>query len=112
MPRQFRPLQLTEVPHRVKGRLPGGIDLIIRALANQRSGHVHDIFLEWFEEYQSTIINVRILGADKVSPSPYSLTWSSHKGVQFLAMDSEHLKFLLVTGHTNFVRGDTQKELL
>ena len=35
-----------------------------------------------------------------------------HEDVQFFTMDSEHLKFLLVTGHTNFSRGDTQKELL
>ena len=58
---------------RVKGKLPGNIDLIFRALANHRSGYVHDIFLEWFEEYQSTIINVRLLGVDKVSSFPLIL---------------------------------------
>jgi hypothetical protein len=54
----------------VKGKLPGNIDLIIRALANQRNGYIHDIFLEWFEEYQSTTINLRLLGVDKVGPFP------------------------------------------
>lgn len=91
--------------------LPGGIDLVIRAFANQRSGYVHDIFLEWFEEYKSTTINVRVLGIDKV----WSILWrerSSHQNVQFVTMDAEHLKFLMVTGHSNFSRGDTQKELL
>jgi len=52
----------------VKGKLPGNIDLIIRNFANKRSGYVYDIFLEWFEEYQSTTINLRILGIDKVGP--------------------------------------------
>ena len=52
----------------MKGKLPGNIDLIIRGFANQRSGYVHDILLEWFEEHQSTIINLRILGVDKVRP--------------------------------------------
>jgi len=55
---------------RVRGKLPGNIDLIIRALANQRDGYVHDILLEWFEEYQSTTINVRLLGIDKVGLFP------------------------------------------
>lgn len=54
----------------VEGKLPGNIDLIIRAFATQRSGYIHDLFLEWFEEYQSTIINVRILGVDKVGSAP------------------------------------------
>jgi len=50
----------------VKGKLPGNIDLIIRAFANQKSGYVHDTLLEWFEEYQSTTINLRLFGIDKV----------------------------------------------
>ena len=37
---------------------------------------------------------------------------SSYGNVQFVTMDAEHLKYLLVTGYTNFSRGDTQKELL
>jgi len=98
----------------VKGKLPGNIDLIFRVLANQRSGYVHDIFLEWFEECQSTTINVRLLGIDKVGVFTLVLRHRRfyHENVQFLTMDSEHLKFLLVTGHTNFSRGETQKELL
>ena len=59
-------LPLTETSHRVKGKLPGNIDLIIRAFANQRGGYVHDTILEWFEEYQSTTVNLRLLGVDKV----------------------------------------------
>lgn len=79
----------------VKAMLPGGIDLIIRAFANKRSGYVHDVFLEWFEECQSTTIAVRTFGVDR-----------------FVTMDAEHLKFLMVTGHANFSRGDAQKEVL
>ena len=44
---------------------------------------------------------------------PHSPAWAAYSGhMQFFTMDSEHLKFLLATGHTNFFRGDTQKELL
>lgn len=82
LPPQFLSRQLTDASHRVKGKLPGGIDLIIRALANQHSGYVHDIFLEWFEECQSTTINLRLFGVDKVGPSfdrdiPLTITCSS-----------------------------------
>lgn len=61
--------RLTEALHSVKGKLPGGIDLIIRAIANNQKGYIHDLFLEWFEECQSTTINVRVLGIDKVGIS-------------------------------------------
>ena len=95
----------------MKGKLPGGIDLIIRALVTQQRGYVHDLLLEWFEEYQSTTINVRLFGIDKVGP-PLENGTITDDNSQYFSMDSEHLKFLLVTGHTNFSRGDTQKELL
>ena len=89
---------------RVKGKLPGNIDLIIRGFANQRSGYVHDILLEWFEEYQSTIINLRILGVDKVGPlllisdmgGPLTTCAVYHHGLrthQILVGDGPH-KFL------------------
>ena len=52
----------------VKGKLPGNVDLIFRLAANQQKGYVHDLFLEWFEECQSTVINLRVLGVDKVGP--------------------------------------------
>ena len=69
--------QLNNTLHtRVKGKLPGNIDLIIRSFANKRSGYVHDIFLEWFEEYQSATINLRILGIDKVGPLLISDSWA------------------------------------
>ena len=63
---------------RVKGKLPGNIDLIIRAFATQRSGYLHDLFHEWFEEYQSTIINVRLLGVDKVGSVPLVFQLGRH----------------------------------
>ena len=101
------------MPCRVKGKLPGNIDLIVRAIATDWGGYIHDDLLEWFEECQSTTINVRLLGVDKVSSSRHSPAQAVLlRPMQFFTMDSEHLKFLLVTGHTNFSRGDTQKELL
>ena len=67
--RHVNPRQLNDtLDTRVKGKLPGNIDLVIRGFANERSGYIHDIFMEWFEEHKSTTINLRILGVDRVSP--------------------------------------------
>ena len=62
---------------RVKGKLPGNIDLIIRAFETQRSGYIHDLFLEWFEECQSTVVNIRVFGVDKVCSAPLPLLSST-----------------------------------
>lgn len=51
---------------RVKGKLPGNIDIIVRLFANNDSGYLYDLFLELFDQCQSTTINLRILGVDKV----------------------------------------------
>ena len=59
--------------HRVKGKLPGNIDLIIQALAEKRNGYIHDTLLGLFEEYQSTTICIRLLGIDTVGSLPLIL---------------------------------------
>ena len=50
----------------MKGKLPGNIDIIVRLFANNDSGYLYDLFLELFEQCQSTTINLRIFGVDKV----------------------------------------------
>ena len=51
---------------RVKGKLPGNIDILVRLFANNNSGYLYDLFLELFDQCQSTTINLRIFGVDKV----------------------------------------------
>lgn len=51
---------------RVKGKLPGNIDIVVRLFANNDSGYLYDLFLELFDQCQSTTINLRIFGLDKV----------------------------------------------
>lgn len=51
---------------RVKGKLPGNIDILVRLFANNDSGYLYDLFLELFDQCQSTTINLRIFGIDKV----------------------------------------------
>ena len=53
----------------MKGKLPGNIDIIVRLFANNDSGYLYDLFLELFEQCQSTTINLRIFGIDKVDDS-------------------------------------------
>ena len=49
----------------MKGKLPGNIDIVVRLFANNDSGYLYDLFLELFEQCQSTTINLRIFGLDK-----------------------------------------------
>jgi len=59
----FRPIRSAS---RVKGKLPGNVDIIVRLFANNDSGYLYDLFMELFEQCQSTTINLRIFGIDKV----------------------------------------------
>ena len=54
---------------RVKGKLPGNIDIVVRLFANNDSGYLYDLFMELFDQCQSTTINLRIFGLDKVCDS-------------------------------------------
>ena len=50
----------------MKGKLPGNVDIIVRLFANNDSGYLYDLFMELFEQCQSTTINLRLFGLDKV----------------------------------------------
>ncbi|KAI0076688.1 cytochrome P450 [Panus rudis PR-1116 ss-1] len=79
----------------VVGKWPGNLDVLLRMKREVKSRYLCDFFLDLFQEYQSTIVNLRILGADL-----------------FVTMDEEHIKFISATGFNNFWRGRKQKERL
>ena len=51
---------------RIRGKLPGNLDILWRILASQDKGYMMDVFWEIFEECKSTTVNLRILWTDKV----------------------------------------------
>ncbi|KAF8900848.1 cytochrome P450 [Gymnopilus junonius] len=58
-----------------------------------KTSYVLDVYLQLFEEYQSTTLNLRVLWRDNI-----------------ISMDQEHMKFVLATGFPKFWRGKSQKE--
>ncbi|KAH8105405.1 cytochrome P450 [Cristinia sonorae] len=77
----------------VKGKWPGNIDVMLRIKNAAHNDYLCQGFLDLFQEYQSTTLNLRILGADLM-----------------ITMDEEHIKFLSATGFNHFWRGRRQKE--
>jgi len=80
---------------RVVGKWPGNIDIVLRLVADLKSGYMQDVFLELFHEYQCTTLNLRIFWMDKL-----------------ITMDHEHQKYIFATGFPHFYRGDTGYEIL
>ncbi|THG97119.1 hypothetical protein EW026_g4826 [Hermanssonia centrifuga] len=60
-----------------------------------RTRYIGDIYLDFFEEYKCTTLNLRLLWTDMI-----------------ITMDEEHIKFVLATGFNHFWRGRRQKERL
>ncbi|KAJ3574394.1 hypothetical protein NP233_g1797 [Leucocoprinus birnbaumii] len=77
----------------VVGRWPGNIDILLRMMRSFKTSYILDTYLQLFEEYQCTTLNLRILWADNI-----------------ITMDQEHINFILSTGFKNFWRGRAQKE--
>ncbi|TFK68916.1 cytochrome P450 monooxygenase CYP63 [Pluteus cervinus] len=71
----------------VVGKWPGNIDVLLRMMRAFKTSYVLDVYLQLFQEYKCTTLNLRIL-------------W----------VDAEHSKFILATGFQNFWRGKYQKE--
>ncbi|KAJ7199606.1 cytochrome P450 monooxygenase CYP63 [Mycena pura] len=78
---------------KVVGKWPGNIDVLLRMMKAFRTSYVLDIYLQLFEEYQCTTLNLRILWVDAI-----------------VTMDQQHSKFILATGFEHFWRGNNQKE--
>ncbi|KAF9445140.1 cytochrome P450 monooxygenase CYP63 [Macrolepiota fuliginosa MF-IS2] len=77
----------------VVGKWPGNVDVLLKMMCAFKTSYVLDVYLQLFEEYQCTTLNLRILWADNI-----------------ISMDQEHIKFVLSTGFKNFWRGRAQKE--
>ena len=63
--RQARSLGAKPIP-RVVGKWPGNIDLLFTMMRAFTTSYVLDVYLQLFEEYQCTTLNLRILWHDNV----------------------------------------------
>ncbi|KAG6867246.1 hypothetical protein C0993_005269 [Termitomyces sp. T159_Od127] len=90
--RDAQKLYAKQIP-RVVGKWPGNVDVLVKMLKAFKTAYVLDVYLELFEEYQCTTLNLYIFWAD-----------------QIITMDHEHTKFVLATGFNHFWRGYAQKE--
>ncbi|KAF7791588.1 hypothetical protein EIP86_002605 [Pleurotus ostreatoroseus] len=74
------------LPTEVKGKWPGNLDVAIRLAKAARTKYVGEFYLELFEEYRCTTLNLKLFWNDM------------------------HIKFVLSTGFNHFWRGRKQKE--
>jgi len=51
----------------VVGKWPGNLDILLKMTNAFKTSYVLDVYLQLFEEYQCTTLNLRILWADNVS---------------------------------------------
>ncbi|KDR66926.1 hypothetical protein GALMADRAFT_258809 [Galerina marginata CBS 339.88] len=77
----------------VVGEWPGNIDILFKMMNAFKTSYVLDVYAQFFEEYQCTTLNLRILWRDNI-----------------ISMDQEHMKFVVATGFHRFWRGFSQKE--
>ena len=66
--RECKRLGATPIP-RVVGRWPGNIDVLLKMMRAFRTSYILDVYLNLFEEYQCTTLNLNILWVDHVSLS-------------------------------------------
>ena len=65
--RQAKSLGANPIP-RVVGKWPGNIDLLFTMLRAFSTSYVLDVYLQLFQEYQCTTLNLRILWHNNVRP--------------------------------------------
>lgn len=63
--RNAEKLYTKQIP-RVVGRWPGNVDVLVKMLKAFKKAYVLDVYLELFEEYQCTTLNLYIFWADQV----------------------------------------------
>lgn len=63
--RQAKSLGAKPIP-RVVGKWPGNIDLLFKMMRAFTTSYILDVYLQLFEEYQCTTLNLRILWCDNV----------------------------------------------
>ena len=63
--REANRLRAKPIP-RVIGKWPGNVDVFLKMLRSARTSYLVNSYLELFEEYQATTLNLRILWVDQV----------------------------------------------
>jgi hypothetical protein len=63
--REIKALNARPIP-RVVGRWPGNLDILLRMMKDFKTSYILDVYLQLFEEYQCTTLNLRILWRDSV----------------------------------------------
>jgi hypothetical protein len=63
--REARSLGARPIPQ-VIGKWPGNLDILLRMIIAFRTSYILDVYLQLFEQYQSTTLNLRILWRDNV----------------------------------------------
>jgi hypothetical protein len=51
---------------RVCGKLPGNVDILFRMMKAFKTRYIMGVYLDLFEEYQTSVLNLRILWKDQV----------------------------------------------
>lgn len=64
--REANHLRAKQIP-RVIGKWPGNVDVLLKLLRSAKTTYLVNSYLELFEEYQATTLNLRILWVDQVS---------------------------------------------
>ncbi|KAJ3550495.1 hypothetical protein NMY22_g446 [Coprinellus aureogranulatus] len=64
--REARSLNARQIP-RVVGKWPGNLDILLRMMNAFKTSYVAQVYLQLFEEYRCTTLNLRILWNDTVS---------------------------------------------
>lgn len=63
--REAKRLRAQPIP-RVAGKWPGNVDVLFKMLRSVKTSYLVNSYLELFEEYQATTLNLRILWVDQV----------------------------------------------
>ena len=63
--RECKRLGATQIP-RVVGRWPGNLDILLSMMRAFRTSYILDVYLNLFEEYNCTTLNLNILWVDHV----------------------------------------------
>jgi hypothetical protein len=64
--RETKQLGARRVP-RIVGKWPGNVDILFSMMRSFKTSYLVDTYLDLFEKYQSTTLNLRILWVDQVS---------------------------------------------
>lgn len=69
--RKARSLHAKSIPQ-VRGKWPGNIDVLLKMMKAFKMAYVLDVYLQLFEEYQCTTLNLRLLWRDNVCLLSYN----------------------------------------